>query len=46
MYVWGVARKTVPMQINVVGTMMLLVSVVIVVGSELRNRARQKALAG
>jgi hypothetical protein len=30
----------------VVGTMMLLVSVVIVVGSELRNRARQKALAG
>jgi spermidine/putrescine transport system permease protein len=46
MYVWGVARKTVPMQINVVGTMMLLVSVLIVVGSELRNRARQKALAG
>jgi spermidine/putrescine transport system permease protein len=46
MYVWGVARKTVPMQINVVGTMMLVVSVLIVVGSELRNRARQKALAG
>jgi spermidine/putrescine transport system permease protein len=45
MYVWGVARKTVPMQINVVGTMMLLVSVLIVVGSEVRNRARQKALA-
>ncbi|WP_238343020.1 ABC transporter permease [Nocardioides cynanchi] len=46
MYVWGVARKTVPMQINVIGTMMLLVSVLIVVGSELRSRARQKALAG
>jgi spermidine/putrescine transport system permease protein len=46
MYVWGVARKTVPMQVNVVGTMMLLVSVLIVVGSELRNRARQRALAG
>jgi spermidine/putrescine transport system permease protein len=46
MYVWGVARKTVPMQINVVGTMMLIVSVLIVVGSEVRNRARQKALAG
>jgi spermidine/putrescine transport system permease protein len=45
MYVWGVARKTVPMQINVVGTMMLIVSVLIVVGSEVRNRARQKALA-
>jgi spermidine/putrescine transport system permease protein len=45
MYVWGVARKTVPMQINVVGTMMLLVSVLIVVGSEVRSRARQKALA-
>jgi spermidine/putrescine transport system permease protein len=45
MYVWGVSRKTVPMQINVVGTVMLLVSVLIVVGSELRNRARQRALA-
>jgi spermidine/putrescine transport system permease protein len=45
MYVWGVARKTVPMQVNVIGTMMLLVSVVIVVGAELRSRARQRALA-
>jgi spermidine/putrescine transport system permease protein len=46
MYVWGVSRKTVPMQINVVGTVMLLVSVLIVVGTELRSRARQRALAG
>jgi spermidine/putrescine transport system permease protein len=46
MYVWGVARKTVPMQINVIGTVMLLVSVLIVVGGELRSRARQRSLAG
>jgi hypothetical protein len=34
------------MQINVVGTVMLLVSVLIVVGGELRSRARMRALAG
>ncbi len=45
MYVWGVSRKTIPMQINVVGTVMLLVSVAIVVGGELRSRARRRALA-
>jgi spermidine/putrescine transport system permease protein len=46
MYVWGVSRRTIPMQINVVGTVMLLISVLIVVGSELNNRRRQRALAG
>jgi spermidine/putrescine transport system permease protein len=44
MYVWGVSRKTIPMQINVIGTVMLLLSVAIVVGGELRNRARMRAL--
>jgi spermidine/putrescine transport system permease protein len=44
MYVWGVSRKTIPMQINVVGTVMLLVSVAIVVGGELNNRRRRRAL--
>ncbi len=45
MYVWGVSRRTIPMQINVVGTMMLIISVVIVVGGEVRNRRRMRALA-
>ena len=46
MYVWGVSRKTIPMQINVVGTVMLIISVLIVVGGEVRNRRRMRALAG
>jgi hypothetical protein len=45
MYVWGVSRKTIPMQINVVGTVMLLVSVLVVVSGELNNRRRRRALA-
>ncbi len=45
MYVWGVSRVGVPMQVNVVGTLMFVVSVVIVVGVEVNNRRRQKALA-
>src|SRR3954451_8859753 len=34
MYVWGVAQRGVPMQVNVVGTVMFLISIVIVVGGE------------
>jgi spermidine/putrescine transport system permease protein len=45
MYVWGVSRRTIPMQINVVGTVMLLISVMIVVGGELNSRRRQRALS-
>jgi spermidine/putrescine transport system permease protein len=45
MYVWGVSRKTIPMQINVVGTVMLLVSVLIVVSSEVNSRRRRRALS-
>jgi spermidine/putrescine transport system permease protein len=44
MYVWGVSRKTIPMQINVVGTVMLLISVLIVVGGEVNSRRRRRAL--
>ncbi len=44
MYVWGAARVGVPMQVNVVGTMMLIVSLVIVVGGELNSRRRARAL--
>ncbi|MBB6626521.1 ABC transporter permease [Nocardioides sp. KIGAM211] len=45
MYVYGVEGKGVPMQVNVIGTVMFVVSIVIVVGGELNNRRRQKALA-
>ncbi|MFT3871317.1 MAG: ABC transporter permease [Nocardioides sp.] len=45
MYVWGVSRKTVPMQVNVIGTVMLLVSIAIVLGGEYRNRRQARALA-
>ena len=45
MYVWGVAQRGVPMQVNVVGTVMFLISVLIVVSSELTARRRARALA-
>ena len=45
MFVWGAARVGVPMQVNVVGTLMFAVSVVIVGVVELNNRRRMKALA-
>ncbi len=45
MYVWGVAQRGVPMQVNVVGSLMFLVSIAIVVGSELNSRRRARALA-
>ena len=45
MFVWGAAQKQIPMQINVVGTAMFAVSVLIVVGSEVSRRRRQRALA-
>jgi spermidine/putrescine transport system permease protein len=46
MYVWGVSRRTIPMQINVVGTLMLIISVSIVLAGEWRNRRQARALAG
>jgi spermidine/putrescine transport system permease protein len=45
MYVWGAYRVGVPMQVNVVGTLMFLISIVIVVGGELNSRRRSRALA-
>jgi len=44
MYVWGVAQRGVPMQVNVVGTLMFLIAVVIVVSGELNSRRRARAL--
>ncbi len=40
MYVWGVSRRTVPMQINVIGTVMIVVSIAIVLAGEVRSRRR------
>ena len=44
MYVWGVAQRGVPMQVNVVGTLMFVVAITIVLGAELNARRRQRAL--
>lgn len=45
MYVWGVAQRGVPMQVNAVGTLMFVVSVAIVVGIEVNHRRRTRLLA-
>jgi spermidine/putrescine transport system permease protein len=44
MYVWGVAQRGVPMQVNVIGTLMFVISIVIVVGAEVNRRRQEKAL--
>jgi spermidine/putrescine transport system permease protein len=45
MFVYGASQRGVPMQVNVIGTLMFLISVVIVLGNELNNRRRTRALA-
>jgi spermidine/putrescine transport system permease protein len=45
MFVWGAAQRGVPMQVNVVGTVMFLISLFIVAAGEINNRRRQRALA-
>jgi spermidine/putrescine transport system permease protein len=45
MYVWGAAQRGVPMQVNVVGTVMFVISILIVLTSEANSRRRQRALA-
>jgi spermidine/putrescine transport system permease protein len=45
MFVWGAAQRGVPMQVNVIGTMMFVIAIVIVLGNELRNRRQSRALA-
>jgi len=40
MYVWGVAQRGVPMQVNVVGTLMFAIAIAIVLGGEFRNRRK------
>jgi len=40
MFVWGAAQRGVPMQVNVIGTIMFTIAFVLVLGGELRNRRR------
>ena len=43
MYVWGVAQRGVPMQVNVIGTLMFVVSIAIVLVAEHRSRRQRRA---
>ncbi len=45
MYVWGAAQRAIPMQINVIGTAMFAIAVVVVLSSELRSRRRLASTA-
>jgi spermidine/putrescine transport system permease protein len=45
MFVWGSAQRSIPMQINVIGTAMFLISVMIVLGAELGRRRSARARA-
>jgi spermidine/putrescine transport system permease protein len=40
MFVWGVSRREIPPAINVIGTAMLLISLLIVVVAEVARRRR------
>lgn len=42
MFVWGAAQRGVPMQVNVIGTAMFLIAIVIVLGSEISRRKNAK----
>jgi spermidine/putrescine transport system permease protein len=44
MFVWGAAQRGVPMQVNVIGTMMFVVAMLLVLAGELRNRRQARAL--
>ena len=45
MFVWGASQRGVPMEVNVIGSAMFFISIVIVLGNELVRRRQQKALA-
>ncbi len=45
MYVWGAAQRGVPMQVNVIGTVMFLVALAAVITGEFGSRRRAKAHA-
>lgn len=45
MYVFGANQRGVPMEVNVIGTAMFIISIAIVVGNEVVRRRQEKALA-
>jgi spermidine/putrescine transport system permease protein len=45
MFVWGAAQRGVPMQVNVIGTLMFLIAIAVVLSGEVAARRRSKALA-
>ncbi len=45
MYVWGAAQRALPMQVNVVGTVMFILALTIVIIGEVGSRRRKKMLA-
>ncbi|WP_062462912.1 ABC transporter permease [Demequina soli] len=45
MFVWGAAQRGVPMQVNVIGTVMFLVALAAVILGEVGARRRRKAIA-
>ncbi|MEO5610343.1 MAG: ABC transporter permease [Ornithinibacter sp.] len=45
MYVWGAAQRGAPVQVNVIGTMMFLIALVVVVAGQLLSSRREKARA-
>ncbi|MDH2416854.1 ABC transporter permease [Nocardioides sp. CER19] len=45
MFVWGSAQRAVPMQVNVVGTLMFLIAITVVLTGEILSRRRSRAFA-
>jgi len=44
MFVWGSAQRQIPMQINVIATLMFVVALLIVIGAEVRRRREERAV--
>ena len=45
MFVYGANQRGVPMEVNVIGTAMFIISIAIVLGNEINRRRQEKALA-
>jgi len=45
MFVYGASQRGVPMQVNVIGTVMFLIAITVVLGNELNNRRQARALS-
>ena len=42
MYVWGAAQRGIPMQVNVIGTIMFLIALTLVAGNSVAGRLRRR----